>query len=115
MTSWELVDIIEAAKVVARYIDGYDLETFLSTSMACDAVLLRLTNIGEACARISQETREAYPEIPWQKVKAFRNLAVHAYFSVDWQVVWNLAEQRVPELAQQVSKVLDDLTRKANR
>jgi uncharacterized protein with HEPN domain len=66
-----------------------------------------LTQVGEACARVSDELNSAHPDVPWQKVKAFRNLAVHAYFSVDWQVVWHLATVRLPELAAQVSAILD--------
>lgn len=86
--------------------EGLDPEAFLASNIVRDAVLLRLTNVGEACARISQELRDEHPEVPWQKVKAFRNLAVHAYFSVDWPVVWTLATERLPELAIQVEAIL---------
>jgi uncharacterized protein with HEPN domain len=28
------------------------------------------------------------PEIPWEEVIGFHNIAVHAYFSVDWRIVF---------------------------
>lgn len=40
--------------------------------------------IGEAAARLPKEFRDCHPEIPWVDIVAFRNIAVHAYFSVDW-------------------------------
>jgi uncharacterized protein with HEPN domain len=36
----------------------------------------------------------------------FRNIAVHAYFAVDWSIVWVTATQDAPQLRQQVSKIL---------
>ena len=75
--------------------------------MRRDAVLLRLTQVGEACARVSDEWKATHPDVPWQQVKAFRNLAIHAYFSVDWPVVWHLGAVRLPELAAQVSGILN--------
>lgn len=102
-----LNDILEAAQIVAEYLGGITPDSFLASSLLRDAVLLRLTNIGEACARLSEDLRAAHPDVPWQKVKAFRNLAVHAYFSVDWPVVWTLATERLPELARQVEQIIE--------
>jgi uncharacterized protein with HEPN domain len=36
-----------------------------------------------------------------------RNLLVHAYFSVDWDIIWNTATDAVPRLAAQVARVLE--------
>ncbi|MEB3222544.1 MAG: DUF86 domain-containing protein [Candidatus Sericytochromatia bacterium] len=104
-----LADIVESAEAVGSYLGDVDQAGFLTSPLLRDAVLLRLTQVGEACARISDELKAAHPAVPWQKVMAFRNLAVHAYFSVDWQVVWHLATVRLPELEGQVSGILDSL------
>ena len=47
-----------------------------------------------------------YPEVAWRHIRAFRNLAVHKYFSVDWAVVWQIAQEEVPVLEQQAMGVL---------
>lgn len=36
-----------------------------------------------------------------------RNLLIHAYFSVDWDIVWNTATDAVPRLAAQVARVVE--------
>ncbi|MDX1581865.1 MAG: HepT-like ribonuclease domain-containing protein [Alphaproteobacteria bacterium] len=36
----------------------------------------------------------------------FRNIAVHAYFSVDWNIVWVTATKDVPELRHLVAEIL---------
>jgi uncharacterized protein with HEPN domain len=50
--------------------------------------------------------RTAYPLVPWQDIVAFRNIAVHAYFSVDWTIVWNAATVDVPALKKQIEAIL---------
>ena len=52
------------------------------------AVLHKLTIIGEAVTRISDETKNKYSKLPWQEIKGFRNIVVHAYFSIDEEIIW---------------------------
>jgi uncharacterized protein with HEPN domain len=63
--------------------------------------------IGEAAARVSADLRSRHPEIPWPEIIAFRNILVHAYFGIDWGVVWLAAAKQVPVLRRQVATVLD--------
>ncbi len=65
-----------------------------------------LSLIGEAAARVSEETRRAHPDIPWHQARGVRNLLVHAYFSVDWDIVWTTAVESVPKLAEQVGALI---------
>jgi uncharacterized protein with HEPN domain len=44
--------------------------------------------------------------VPWQDLRAFRNLAVHDYFAVEWPLVWAIARREVPELRRQVRAIL---------
>lgn len=48
--------------------------------------------------RVSSELKHSYPGIPWADTVEFRNIAVHAYFSVDWRLVWNAAVSDAPTL-----------------
>jgi hypothetical protein len=58
-----------------------------------------LADILEA-ARVGEGTRAAYPEVPWKQARDMRNLLVHAYFSVNGDIVWNTATKSVPGLAE---------------
>jgi hypothetical protein len=50
--------------------------------------------IGEAAARLPQAFREAHPQVEWRDIVAFRNIAVHAYFAVQWDYEQNLQSSR---------------------
>jgi uncharacterized protein with HEPN domain len=44
--------------------------------------------VGEAASQISQETKDAHPEVPWQSIVGMRHRIVHGYFAVDEDIVW---------------------------
>ena len=67
-------------------------------SPASNAVLKAIETVGEAAARISQETREAHPEIPWKEIVGMRNRLVHVYFDVNLYRVWQTVQHDVPRL-----------------
>jgi uncharacterized protein with HEPN domain len=70
------------------------------------AVLHLLVVVGEAASRLSPEARARSPATSWRDVVAFRNIAVHAYFTVDWMMVWDAAVGDLPLLCRQVEELL---------
>jgi len=107
-----LRDIVDAADAVERFLIDAPEERFRLNELQQSAILQKLIVIGEAAARISSDIRIAYPHVPWQDIVAFRNIAVHAYFSVDWTIVWNAATVDVPDLKMQIEAILRDTTHK---
>ena len=101
-----LNDIVEAADAIQLFLRDVSQDAFLQNDLIWSAVLQKLTIIGEAVARLPSELRAHHPDIEWSDIVGFRNIAVHAYFSVDWSIVWVTATQEVPILKQQTSNIL---------
>ena len=101
-----LKDILTGCRKIEAIVAATDEATFLSDEVMSAAVLHHLTVIGEAISRLSQELRERHPEIPWRQIVAVRNRIVHAYFDLDWQILWITANVDVPELQGQILKIL---------
>ncbi len=59
---------------------------------------LYLTDIVEAASRLPKEFTSRFPEIPWVDIIAIRNIAVHEYFAIRWEIVWVTATEEVPAL-----------------
>ena len=51
--------------------------------------------------------KDQYSDIEWRDVIAFRNILVHAYFSVELDIVWETIQQDVPILRDQVTRILE--------
>ena len=95
-----------SAASIESFLAGRSREDFVGNDLVRSAILHKLTVIGEAAARVSAELKAQHPEVPWSDIVGFRNIAVHAYFSVDWGIVWTTATEEVPHLASQVRAVL---------
>lgn len=71
-----------------------------------NAVLRQLSVVGEAASCLSDDVRGRLADIPWREIRGFRNIAVHAYFSLDWDVVHEVATVNLPDMAPRVLALL---------
>ncbi len=101
-----LRDIVEAADHIGQFIAGLDRLGFQRSELVRSAAVQKLALIGEAAAHLSVELQARYPEVPWQKIVAFRNILVHAYFGLDWDEVWRAASRESPDLRHQIESIL---------
>jgi uncharacterized protein with HEPN domain len=101
-----LHDILEACDMLQAFLEGQDTSACLASELHKAATLQKLTVIGEAAARLSQAFREAHSQVEWRDIIAFRTIAVHAYFAVQWDIVWATATDDVPVLRRQVMEIL---------
>jgi uncharacterized protein with HEPN domain len=101
-----LNDIVEAADHIAEFIAGADFQAFQGSEMLRSAVVQKLGVIGEAAARVSADLTSRHPEAPWPQIVAFRNILIHAYFGIDWDVVWRAATNRCPVLRVQIADII---------
>ena len=102
-----LADIVEAADAIAEFLAGRTKEQFLADDLLRSALLHKLTVIGEAAARLSARFRKQHSSVPWADIVGFRNIVVHSYFAVDWEIVWVAATKDAPELRRVVQTLLD--------
>ena len=101
-----LTDIVDAADAIARFITGATREAFMADELRQSAVLQKLVVISEAAARLPESFTAGHAEIEWPDIVGFRNIAVHEYFSVDWNIVWVTATQDVPTLREKIAAIL---------
>jgi uncharacterized protein with HEPN domain len=94
-----LLDMLESAERVLEYVEGVSQEAFLANLQLQDAVVRRLTVIGEAARSLSNATRASIPEIPWTSIIGARNVVVHQYSDLDMVRIWETATQSLPPLA----------------
>lgn len=105
-----LEHILEAMDRCAGYLEPiHGLEAFQKNRQVQDAVVRNIEIIGEAASKISGTAPDfvkRHSDIPWQQMRAMRNLVIHEYFFVDLQIVWNTVKQDFPTLKQKIQALL---------
>ena len=101
-----LTDMVEAADAIARFLAEIEKSTFLDDELRRSAVLQKLIVIGEAASRLSDEFRAQHPEIKWKGAMGLRNIGVHEYFGVNWEIVWDTVNQDIPIMREQIAAIL---------
>ena len=102
-----LQDIQLAMNRIAEYLVGFDFAMFKSDYKTVDAVIRNFEVIGEAAKNLPIELKEKYPEIPWQEMYYLRNKVSHEYFGVDYEIIWDVATNYLPDNKLQIDKIID--------
>lgn len=103
-----LQDILDTIESCEHFIEGMDFDEFVSDEKTNFAVRHALEIIGEATKHVPDEIREEYPSVPWRKIAGTSDVMIHAYFGVDLNVIWNTANERLPELKTDIEKILKE-------
>ena len=77
--------------------------------MSCfktQSCMRQLGIIGEAARRISEESRKAHAEVPWDDIVGMRNRLIHEYFRVDLRRVWDTVKYDVPGLIRLIAPIV---------
>jgi uncharacterized protein with HEPN domain len=82
---------------------------FMASELIQRAVLRTLQTLGESVKRISDNLKNAYPEVTWKGIVGLRNVLVHDYLEIDLDEVWDIMALDIPVLKDQVRQMLADL------
>jgi len=93
-----LLDMINAAQRIMDFKQGMDRQEFLEDPKTQSAILHQLMILGEACKRLSLETRGRAPQIPWRLIAGMRDNLIHEYDDVDLEEIWKTADRDIPAL-----------------
>lgn len=102
-----LEDMLLAMNRVAEYIAGLSFNEFKHDYKTVDAVIRNFEVIGEASKNIPKEIKERYPLVPWEEMYLMRNKISHEYFGIDYEILWDVASNYLPDNKIQIEDILN--------
>ncbi len=98
-----ILQILDAVRKIKLFTDGIDRSAFGADEKTQSAVIMQLMLIGEISKKISAKTKSSI-DLPWKDIAGFRDKAVHDYFEVDLDVVWNTIIDDTPILKSKLQR-----------
>ncbi len=98
--------ILDAAVEIQQYVQASTREDLNRDRKLVHSLVRLLEIIGEAATQVSEELRDNAPEIPWPVLIGMRNRLIHAYFSINLDIVWSTSTEDISSLITELKKLL---------
>ena len=93
-----LLDMLLAARDGVKFVSGLTEAEFLASRLHQNALVRAPEIIGEAADRVSRNFCNEHAEIAWREITGMRHLLIHGYAEVRLDLVWTVAQERLPPL-----------------
>lgn len=112
-----LNQVLRSAKTIRMRFEPIEsVNDFINTPAGMekfDSICMLLITIGESLKNLDKVTNgellSGYPEIEWKKVKGLRDIITHQYFDVNVEAIFDVCDEKLPELIKTVTVMLVDM------
>ena len=101
-----IMKMLGICQKIQTYTAGVDYQKFVASTEITELCVFNLLQLGEFGSRLDAAFKVEHKNIPWNKIRGFRNRLVHDYENVDLAVVWDVIENDVPALADALERVV---------
>lgn len=101
-----LEDMLQSMDRIQEYLGTMDFRHFKMNYLVVDAIIRNFEILGEASKNIPTAIKNKYPEIPWRKMYGLRNLIAHEYFGIDYEMIWEIAKNNLPQNRKDLEELL---------
>lgn len=101
-----LKHILDEINFLLRETKDIDFKGFSENELLKRACTRSLEIMGEAAKNLSGEFKKKYKDIDWKKIAGMRDKIIHYYFGVNWDIVWAVVQDKIPELKEKIEIIL---------
>ncbi len=83
---------------ILQYTENKNKEEVIGDEVLCRAVIRSIEIIGEASKKIDEDFKVKHHHIEWKKMAGARDKLIHDYFGIDYDIVWDIIENKIPDL-----------------
>jgi len=108
--NFDLLSLLEAIEKIKLYSQDFDdADTFYHDQKSFDATMMQFIVIGEIISRLDENFKKSNSQIPWQKIKDFRNIIAHDYFGIDADEIWDIVNNKLLPLQNAIKNLANSI------
>ena len=100
--------MLSAIECVEKYTHDLTKEQLRADGLHLHATVYNVQIVGEAVYKLTAEFKEQHPATPWAVIEKMRHILVHDYFRINYDVLWDVIENDIPQLKQQIIAYLKE-------
>ena len=104
-----LQDIVDWMENALSFVEGVDRQDFASDLKTRAVAERAIEIIGEASKNVPDDVRSRFPDVPWQQMTGMRDRVAHAYFGVDYDILWDTVTEAIPALLPEMQRVIQTM------
>ena len=103
-----LLSIQGTLEKIIKYSSAYSkAEDFYENDRDFDATMMNFIVLGEEVGKLSDEFKQRNEQVNWEKIYGLRNIIAHHYFGINVDLVWQIVENDVPKLNEQIKSMVN--------
>ena len=102
-------DMLAAILAIEQFVEGMTVEELRQDDKTSSAVIRKFEIVGEAAKHVPQNLRETYSRVPWKEMAGMRDRLIHAYFGIDYTLVWEAITTELPKIQPVLEQMLYEM------
>ena len=103
-----LEHMMDQIEKITKIADGKTFEEFNDDPVLFGAIAYYTMIIGEAAYMLTKDFKELHPSTPWRQIEGMRHHIVHGYAQIRKDMLWNVVQEDLRPLKEQIEKILSD-------
>ena len=100
--------ILDAIGDIRESMKNLSKKEFEENKDVKDATVRRIEVIGEAVKNLPNSLKKKYKDVSWKEIVGTRDKMIHHYFGVDFDIVWDIVKEDLPELKKEITRILEE-------
>lgn len=104
-----LIHIADEVRYLMKNSENLTFESFMQNETYIRSFVRSLEVIGEATKNLPPSFRKHYPQISWKEMAGLRDVLIHQYFGINYQLLWDIVKNKLPALNGQIADILKEI------
>ena len=98
--------MISHIEKIQEYTRDLNYDSFIKNEMIIEACAFNFSQLGELSHKLEDDFLQSNQSIPWKAIYGMRNKIIHDYDGINLSLVWETISEDLPELVEQLKKIL---------